>query len=177
MAPKNASDFLIIGGGILGLTTAWQLKKSFPESRISLLEKESQVGRHASGRNSGVIHAGFYYSANSLKAQLTAGGNRLMKEFCQTYAIPVNHCGKVVVAQNKDEVSVIDDLHHRGQANGVITKIIDNKELSEIAPNAKTISKALYSPSTASVDPNLVCIKLHDLLKEKGVRFFFRRAV
>ncbi len=169
-------DYLIIGAGIIGLTLAYTLKKKHPEAKLLILEKESDVAKHSSGRNSGVIHAGFYYTPDSLKAKLTAEGARLMKAFCKAQDIPMLECGKVVIAQNAEELIGIDELHRRGHMNGVVTHIIDEKELSDIEPNAKTFGKALYSPETASVNPIHVSLRLKVLLIAKGVEFCFEEA-
>src|SRR5437870_949589 len=95
-------DFVIIGSGILGLTVAHTLKHQKPQASILILDKEAAEAYHASGRNSGVLHAGFYYTADSLKAKFTVEGNRSMKEFCRRRGLLINECGKLVVAQNPD---------------------------------------------------------------------------
>src|SRR5437867_13252019 len=100
----NRSDFLVVGGGIVGLSIAREIKRRFPQARVVLLEKEKECGLHASGRNSGVIHAGFYYSADSLKARFTRDGNRLLHAYCAAKGIPVNKCGKLVVARDASEL-------------------------------------------------------------------------
>src|SRR6266576_4445064 len=110
-------DFLVVGGGVVGLSIARELKQRFRDSRVVLVEKEAECGLHASGRNSGVIHAGFYYSADSLKAKLTRDGNRLLTEYCQSRKIPVNKCGKLVVARDETELPQLDELLRRGKAN------------------------------------------------------------
>jgi L-2-hydroxyglutarate oxidase LhgO len=91
----SSTDFLILGGGIIGICVARELKRRFPDTDVTLLEKEVACGLHASGRNSGVIHAGFYYSANSLKAKLTRAGNQAMTAYCEAKKIPLNRCGKL----------------------------------------------------------------------------------
>lgn len=166
-------DYLIIGGGIMGLTIGFELQKKYPEKKIAIIEKERDVAKHASGRNSGVLHAGFYYTASSLKAKFTVDGNKLMKEFCRENGIFVNECKKVVVATNEEELESLYELERRGIANGVDVRIIDEDELHKIEPNANTHKKALYSPSTASVDPTEVCMKIKDLLISKNVDIFF----
>src|SRR6202142_2515096 len=98
------TDFLIIGGGIIGLSVARALKTSYPSASITLIEKEADVGRHASGRNSGVLHAGFYYSADSLKAKFCRDGNHLMRAYCEENKLRLNPCQKLVVARNEQEV-------------------------------------------------------------------------
>lgn len=166
-------DYLIIGSGIIGMTIAYELKEKEPSLKIAIIDKEEDVAKHASGRNSGVLHAGFYYTANSLKAKFTVDGNRLMKEFCKKNNIFVNGTQKIVVAKNETELQGIYELQKRAEINGVETKIISEKEVSKIDPNIKTYKKALFSPNTASVDPKKVCFKLKDVLKESDVKFFF----
>ncbi len=173
MPDKKSCDYLIIGAGIIGLTVAYTLKQKHPECSITILEKEETVAKHSSGRNSGVIHAGFYYTPDSLKAQFTAQGAQLMKQFCHEHQIPLLECGKVVIAQNETERLGLAELHRRGNANQVETHIIDEQQLAEIEPNAKTFQQALYSPATASVNPVLVSQKVHQLLVAQGVRFYF----
>src|SRR3989440_11257716 len=117
-------DFLMVGGGIVGLSIARELKARFPNSQVALIEKEAECGSHASGRNSGVIHAGFYYSADSLKAKLTRDGNRLLTQYCENRKIPVNKCGKLVVARDETELPQLEELLRRGKANGVALQSI-----------------------------------------------------
>src|SRR5215468_2014395 len=104
------ADFLVIGGGVVGLSIARELKSRFSDSRVALLEKESACGLHASGRNSGVIHAGFYYTADSLKARFTRDGNRALTTYCADKKIPINACGKLVVARDANDLAQLDEL-------------------------------------------------------------------
>jgi L-2-hydroxyglutarate oxidase LhgO len=150
------SDFLIIGGGIIGLSIARELKKRYPEASIVILEKEEKCGLHASGRNSGVLHAGFYYTADSLKARFTRIGNQQLTEFCHSNKIPLNNCGKIVVAQKPEDIAQLDELLKRGKKNNVILHEITTKEALEIEPRAKTLDRALFSPTTSSVNPSEV---------------------
>ena len=166
-------DYLIVGAGIIGLTIAYELNKRNSTLKIAIIEKEDDVAKHASGRNSGVLHAGFYYTKNSLKAMLTMLGNKKMKEFCYDNKIKVNKTEKIVVAQNKEELKTIDELYRRAKKNGVDVSIISSKEVRKIDPNIKTYKKALYSPTTASVDPKQVCFKLKENLIDRGVEFKF----
>lgn len=166
-------DYIIIGAGIIGLTIAYELRKSKPGKSIAIIEKEADVAFHASGRNSGVLHAGFYYSSDSLKAKFSIEGNRLMKKFCENNDLKVNYCKKVVVAVNEEELSTLIMLAQRGKANGVKMKLIDEEELQSIEPNSKTYKKALYSPTTASVDPIEICQKLKAILSNNHVDFYF----
>ena len=112
-------DYLIIGAGIIGLATAKELRVRFPESSIAVLEKETDVAFHSSGRNSGVLHAGFYYTTDSLKAKFTKEGNALMHQYCYDHRLRINECRKVVVAQNEEELKSLFELQKRGEANGV----------------------------------------------------------
>lgn len=166
-------DIMIIGAGIMGMAIAYELQKAGSDKKIAIIEKESDVGMHASGRNSGVLHAGFYYTANSMKAKFTRDGNKLMKQFCKENGIFINECKKVVVATNKEELKSLYELEKRGKENGVDVRLLDEEELKTIEPNAKTFKKALFSPTTATVDPVEVCQKLKQILMQKGVEFFF----
>ena len=165
-------DFVIIGGGIVGLTIAESLLKKNKQAKIAIFEKENKLALHSSGRNSGVLHAGFYYTADSLKAKFTRDGNFEMKKFCSDNKLRINYSKKVVVAKNKSEDSTIYELYNRGIKNNVEVKIIDKKELKKIDNNVKTYDVSLYSPNTATVDPVEVCAKLEHNLSEKGVSFF-----
>ena len=167
-------DYLCIGGGIIGLTTARALSRKFPHAKIALIEKESDVAFHASGRNSGVLHAGFYYTPDSFKAKFTRDGNARMKEFCREQGLKLNECGKVVVAKSPDQLAGLEELKRRGDANGVELEWVSGKELEEIEPLAKTYEKALYSPSTAVVDPVEVCAAIKKELLFRGVSLFFK---
>jgi len=167
------SNFLIIGAGIIGLSIAKRLRERYPDKSITIIEKESKVGLHASGRNSGVLHAGFYYSANSLKAKFTKEGNAMLKEFSQANSIDINYSQKVVIAQNEEEMETLFELEKRGKTNGVDVSIITEDKLAQIEPNAKTHKYALYSPSTATVNPKEVVEKLAQILADSEVRFEF----
>ena len=166
-------DYLIIGGGIVGLAIARDLRTRFPGAAIALLEKEPDVAYHGSGRNSGVLHAGFYYSADTLKAKLTRDGNRQMRDYCYANNLKINECKKVVVAKNESELPALFELEKRGKVNGVEVQMIDEKELFEIDPNVKTFKHALYSPTTATVDPPEISQSIKNELCAKGVEMFF----
>ncbi len=166
-------DYIIIGGGVIGLAIARELNIRFPESKIAVLEKEADVAYHSSGRNSGVLHAGFYYTADSLKAKFTRDGNKELREYCYANNLKINECKKVVVAKDESELPALFELDKRGKTNGVDVRIIDEKELFEIDPNVKTHKHALYSPNTATVDPVEVNQAIRKELESKGVKFFF----
>lgn len=164
------TDFLVIGGGVIGLNIARELRRKFPDQRVLLLEKEPQLGLHASGRNSGVLHAGFYYSADSLKAKFTRQGNLALAEYCETKGIPVNRCGKLVVAKNAQEYPVLDELMKRARANGVPLEKITIEDARKIEPRVKSHLHALWSPSTSSVDPTQVMAALRQDAEAEGIR-------
>lgn len=155
---------------MIGLAVARSLKKRYPDASIILLEKESDVARHASGRNSGVLHAGFYYTADSLKAKFCRDGNRAMHAFCEEHGLKVNRCQKLVVAGDEKEIEGLRELKRRGDANGVPVELVDEKQASEIEPNVRTLQYALLSPTTSSVDPVQVCKSLRDELVAQSVR-------
>ncbi len=160
-------DLLVIGGGIVGLSVAREWKARQPDQKVVLLEKEPSCGLHASGRNSGVIHAGFYYSADSLKARLTRQGNELLTAYCESRGLPLNRCGKLVLAKGPEELPALEELLRRGKANGVDLREVSAAEARCLEPRAKTYQKALFSPSTSSVDPGLVVATMKaDALKE-----------
>lgn len=169
MTEVYQSDYLVIGGGIMGLTVARALREKYPNASITLLEKEHDVAFHASGRNSGVLHAGFYYSADSLKAHFCRAGNEAWRDYVAQHGLRINDCKKVVVAQSEEELPTLHELFRRGQANGVPLQIVDEKELAEIEPNAKTTQKAIFARTTAIVDPVEVCQCLRRELTEKMV--------
>ena len=149
-------DFLVIGGGVIGLSIALELRKRFRTARITLIEKEASTGWHASGRNSGVLHAGFYYTADSLKARFTRDGNRSLTRYCEERGLPINRCGKLVVARNETELEGLAELSRRGKVNSVELHEITVAEAKEIEPRAKTFERALFSPTTSSVDPRAI---------------------
>ena len=164
------ADFLVIGGGVIGISTARELKKRYPDSKITLIEKEKECGMHASSRNSGVLHAGFYYSSDSLKAKFTKNGNELMTEYCELKEIPINKCGKLVVAKNKDELPLLAELLKRGRANGVELKEITSDEARLIEPRVQTYKKAIFSPTTSTVNPLNVMKSMYKDAVHEGIK-------
>jgi L-2-hydroxyglutarate oxidase LhgO len=149
------TEILIVGAGIVGLTLARELvARDFED--IVIIEKEPKLGLHASGRNSGVLHAGIYYAPDSLKAQLCLQGNFLMREYCRAKGLPVLEKGKVIVTRNEKELPVLEELFLRAKANGAKVEMIDEIQLKEIEPGARTTGKAIYSHYTAQVDPKAV---------------------
>jgi len=162
-------DFLIIGGGIIGLNIALSLKQKYSDCSITIIEKEPEPGLHASGRNSGVLHAGFYYSADSMKACFCQEGNRRLTEYCLQKHIPMNQCGKLVVASNVNDLQGLDELWRRGRGNGVDLIRLTAQEAREIEPRVRTFQRALYSPSTSTVSPVHVMHALHQDVIEAGI--------
>lgn len=163
------SDFIVIGGGVIGLSIARQLKRDFPETKIIVLEKEKECGMHASGRNSGVLHAGFYYTPDSLKAKFTKLGNQMLTEYCDKRNIPLNKCGKLVVAKNEEELRSLDILLERAAKNGVVLDDITEAQAQKIEPRALTYKRALFSPSTSSVNPKLVMQHMRQDAEKEGI--------
>jgi L-2-hydroxyglutarate oxidase LhgO len=167
------SDYVIIGAGIIGLTIARHLQKKYPSKKIIIIEKEPDICYHGSGRNSGVLHAGFYYTADSLKAKFTKEGNKELTDYCLKNNLKINRCKKVVVAKNEDELDSLFELEKRGKANGVDVKIIDEKELAGLDGNVKTHTYALYSPNTSTIDPIEVCSSIKNDLLSNGVTIHY----
>ena len=163
------SDFLVIGGGIIGLSIARELRRKFHVARVVLIEKENHCGEHASGRNSGVLHAGFYYTADSLKARFTREGNRALTEYCDSHGLKINKCGKLVVARNEEDLKWLDELLIRAEKNGVDLKAVDQKEAEALEPRVKTFQRALFSPTTSSVNPAEVVARIQKDAEEEGV--------
>jgi len=162
-------DYLIVGGGIIGLNIAKNLKTREPNSKIVLIDKEPELAMHSSGRNSGVLHAGFYYSADSLKAKFTRDGNKALHEFCEERNLEINKCAKVVIATNEEELEGLEELKKRGDNNGVELSWMDENELNEKYPNIKTYKKALFSPTTATVNPKDLTLEFAKVITEMGV--------
>lgn len=146
------SKVAIIGGGIVGLATAWRILRRFPSTSLLLLEKESGPGRHQTSHNSGVLHCGLYYKPGSVKARLAVEGIRRMVEFCAEYGIPYEICGKVVVATEPEEIPRLHALHERGIANGLEgLALLSGKQIREIEPHAAGL-EGLRVPQEGIVD-------------------------
>ena len=167
MAPKPS--LLIIGGGIVAVTIAREAAISQRFSVITIAEKESRFGIHSSTRNSGVIHAGFYYDPDSDKARFCAEGNELMRAYCLENKLPLLKCGKVVVSSSEDEDNVLHELLNRGNLNGCKLYLHNKNRLGEYEPLATTFRSFLWSPNTWSASPGDVMKNLLDELKELSV--------
>ena len=161
-------NVIIIGGGVVGLGVALEITRRFPHLRLLLLEKEDRVARHQSGHNSGVIHSGVYYKPGSMKARLCVSGAAAMIEFCREHEVAHEVCGKVIVATDTDELPRLEELHRRGEANGLVgLRMIGPEELREIEPHS-TGMKALVVPSTGITDYAKVSEKYADLISASG---------
>jgi (S)-2-hydroxyglutarate dehydrogenase len=158
---------VVVGGGIIGLATAWRLGQRFPDARITVLEKEKAVGQHQSSHNSGVLHAGLYYKPGSRKARLAVRGIRQMVEFCQQHSIAHEVCGKVVVAVTEEEVPRLQTLFERGTENGLQgLQWLSGDELREIEPHAAGVA-AVRVPEEGIADYPAVCQVLARKIKEQ----------
>ncbi len=177
MEKLESYDYVIIGAGIIGISLGIELLTQKQKNKILIIEKEPNPGAHASGRNSGVLHAGFYYSSDSLKAKFCKQGNLELKNFCKANGLEVRETGKVVVCQDKNDVIRLTNLFDRGMANGVEIELLDSKELFRIEPAAKTVDKFIWSPTTAVGNPQEIIKKLADKFIELGGRFRFNSQI
>jgi (S)-2-hydroxyglutarate dehydrogenase len=148
---ESACDVVVVGAGIVGLATAYQLTRREPSLKVIVVEKEPSVAFHQTGRNSGVLHSGIYYTPGSLKATTCRRGKLAMETFCQTYSIPWDRCGKVIVAVDESELPALERIEQRGQANGVECRRIDSYELKQIEPHSAGVA-ALAVPETGIID-------------------------
>ena len=171
------SDVLIIGAGIVGLSVGIALLQARPSLKILVIDKEAGPGQHASGRNSGVLHAGFYYSPDSLKAKFCREGNAELRKLCIENEIPVLECGKVVVARNAEEDARLDLLFSRGITNGVELELHDAANLEKHEPLARTHGRYLWSPKTAISDPRAVTTAMVKRFESLGGRMSYSSKV
>lgn len=160
-------DVVIVGGGIVGLSTAMQLLTRAPGVRVVLLEKESRLAQHQTGRNSGVIHSGIYYAPGSLKARFATAGSRAMYDFCRQYGIPVENCGKLIVAVHRDELPRLESLYERGLVNGLAVRKLSADELRQREPHVCGLA-AIEVPETGIVDFREVAKVMADLVQQAG---------
>lgn len=171
MSSHLNADILIAGAGMVGLSIAWQLSERYKGLKIIIIEKESEIGKHSSGRNSGVLHAGIYYPPGSLKAKVSVNGARRLRAWCEEENLPVLACGKVISPQKPELDAQLDLLLSRGLANGAKLQLIDQKQFDEIVPNGRTSTgRALWSPSTCVVNPLEVIQRLKKRLIQRGVQ-------
>lgn len=165
------TEILIIGSGMVGMSLAYQLKKRALAKNIIILEKEDTIGKHSSGRNSGVIHAGIYYKPNSIKANVCIEGSKMLKAWIKDNGLKINNCGKIISPQDIELDSQLDMLYDRGKENGAEIYFINEKDLNEKLPCARTASgRALWSPNTSVVNPKEILFKLEQELINKGIK-------
>lgn len=160
-------DFVIIGGGIVGLSSAWQLQQRMPEKKVLLLEKEAQFAQHQTGHNSGVIHAGVYYAPGSLKAKFCKAGVNATLTFCRDNDIAVEQCGKLLVATNRLEFERMQALYERCLENELDVELLSQEQLREREPNVVGLG-AIYVKATGIVDYRQVCIAMAERFRELG---------
>jgi len=176
MANKQTYDFIIVGGGIVGVSTALSLIKKHPSKKILLLEKEESFATHQTGHNSGVIHAGVYYEPGSLKAEFCREGLKETIKFCTAHKIPFDQCGKLLVATNVLELERMKKLFERCKANQIDVEILDQKKLNETEPNIVGIG-AILVKSTGIVDYKLITKKMSEQFESLGGEFLLNTEV
>ena len=170
-------DIAIVGGGIIGLSTAMHLMERFPRLRVAVVEKENELAAHQTGHNSGVIHSGIYYRPGSHKARFCVAGVRKLLDFCDENEIEYEQCGKVIVATDESELGRLEGLYERGRANGVEgLELVGPERLAEIEPHASGV-KALWSPRTGIVDYRKVTAVYASRFEEAGGDIFAGTAV
>lgn len=171
---RDHYDFVVIGAGIVGLAIARQLKLSHPDCTIALLEKEAELGAHASGRNSGVLHSGIYYPEQSLKARVCVEGNRELAAYCEAKGLPLQRIGKVIVPTHEQDSEQLEVLLRRGLHNGVRVARVDEGRLRELEPEVRSpTGTALHLPDAAVLDPRAVLRQLAADLLAQGVEILF----
>lgn len=170
------TDVVIIGGGIVGLATAYECTRRFPNWNIVLAEKESEVGSHQTGHNSGVLHSGIYYQPGSLRASNCRAGKLAMEGFCRSHGVPFDICGKVIVATENSQLPALSRILERGQQNGVRCELIGPEQLRELEPHAAGV-QAIHVPETGIVDYRAVSFKLAEVLSSRACEIWTSAAV
>ena len=160
-------DFAVVGGGIVGLSTGMAIYERFPNAKVVIIEKESVVAEHQTGHNSGVIHSGIYYKPGSFKARFARQGSKSMTEFCQTYGIDHDICGKVIVATKQEELSLLENLYQRGLQNELAIQKIGGDELKEIEPHVNGLG-AIRVPQAGIVNYKQVSEKFAEIIQKHG---------
>lgn len=169
-------DAIVVGGGIVGLATAYQLTQRFPDLSLLILEKESTLAAHQTGHNSGVLHSGIYYRPGSLKAVNCRAGKQAMQQFCDEHGIPYDICGKVIVAVTPDEVPQMEKILERGKANGITCERIGAERLRQLEPQAAGVA-AIHVPEAGIVDYRRVCEVMAQQLRASGAEIRTRACV
>jgi (S)-2-hydroxyglutarate dehydrogenase len=158
-------DVAIIGAGIVGLATGYQLTRRFPQLRLVIVEKESSLAQHQTGHNSGVLHTGIYYKPGSLKAINCRTGKAAMEAFCRDEGVPFDICGKVIVAVTANDLPALERIYERGQANGVACTMVDQARLKELEPHAQGV-RAIHVPEAGIIDYPQVCQRLAETIRQ-----------
>ncbi|NCG40936.1 MAG: L-2-hydroxyglutarate oxidase [Actinobacteria bacterium] len=172
MGNKNF-DFVVIGAGIVGLTIARELSSRYSGKRIAIVEKESMIGKHSSGRNSGVLHSGIFYPAQSLKAKVCSSGAQQLSAYCTQAGLPINKIGEVILPTREEDDQQIDVLLERGATNGVTVELIDRQQLAELEPEAYSATgRALWLANISVIDSMAILNHLVTELKVQGVVFY-----
>jgi L-2-hydroxyglutarate oxidase len=161
------SDVIIIGGGIVGLATAYQFQRRFPGRSCRIVDKEPEIAAHQTGHNSGVLHSGIYYKPGSLKAKNCREGKLAMQEFCAAEGVPFELCGKIIVATEENEFPRLANIFERGQANGVRCELIGRERLLELEPHVAGL-QAIHVPEAGIVNYRAVCDRLAARIREAG---------
>ena len=161
------ADIVIIGGGVVGLATAYHLKQIEPKKSIVVLEKEAVIAAHQTGNNSGVTHSGIYYKPGSLKATNCRKGKLALEKFCKEQGVNYESCGKVIVATSKEEIPTMNKIYDRGKENGVSCKIIDDKELKDLEPHAAGVA-AIHVPEAGIINYKNFCSVLAEKIQLSG---------
>ena len=167
-------DFVIIGAGIIGLTIARELRGRHPNASIAVLEKEPDIGKHASGRNSGVMHSGVYYGSTTLKAKMCSVGAERMRWFAEEHAIQFSRKGKVIIATSEQELLTLDKLLANAKANNVRAERLGSVEVNKIEPHASPYKAGIYCPDTGVIDSKAVINKIRQLLEQSKVKFIYK---
>jgi (S)-2-hydroxyglutarate dehydrogenase len=167
MRVMRAADYLVVGGGIVGLATAWALQCRAPKARLLVVDKERDWALHQTGRNSGVLHSGIYYRPGSLKAKLCREGRTAMVVFCREHGIAHELCGKVIVATRDTELPMLEQLLARGRENGLELESLEREQVRELEPEVNC-RRGIRVPATGIVDFRAVCLKLVELLRAGG---------
>lgn len=170
-------DYLILGAGVVGLAIGLALLKSKPSLKVILAEKEDAIAKHASGRNSGVLHAGFYYSPDSLKAKFCREGQSALRQLAKKYEIPIRNVGKVVVARNNVENLRLEALFNRGIKNGVELELLEESKLPDYEPLAITHERFLWSPTTAVSDPKAIANAMCQEFESLGGTIYYNTKI
>ena len=160
-------ELAIVGGGIVGLATAYRFQQRFPGRSLVLLEKETELAQHQTGHNSGVLHSGIYYTPGSLKARNCRAGKEAMESFCREHEIAYERCGKVIVATAESQFEALERIFERGRANGVECELIDRDQLADLEPHTAGL-RAIHVPETGIVDYVAVCRRLGALIEAGG---------